>query len=160
MKFVGKPFCVSKDFWYRKVSSKGGWKIHGSVENFFYLTGPKKPRQGTILCLRKFLVGKNILWIRGVVSRFSVSVYRNISLENTLVFQKKYLSKKFMHRRGGATRFCGNFLSHKTERKSFVKQTFCFPEVFWYRKKFMDERGLVTFFSRNFYVSQCYRKLS
>ena len=33
--------------------------------NFFYLTGPKKLRQGTILCFRKFLVGKNILWIRG-----------------------------------------------------------------------------------------------
>ena len=29
----------------------------------FYLTGPKKLHQGTILCFRKFLAGKNILWI-------------------------------------------------------------------------------------------------
>ena len=40
---------------------------------FFNLTGPRKLRQGTILCFRKFLVGQNILWIRGEgVSRFSV----------------------------------------------------------------------------------------
>ena len=60
--------------------------------NFFYLTGPKKLRKGTILCFRKFLVGKNFLWIRGGISRFCVEVfvtqYRNISLENTLVFEK------------------------------------------------------------------------
>ena len=30
-----------------------------------YLTGPKKIRQGTILCFRKFLLGKNILCIGG-----------------------------------------------------------------------------------------------
>ena len=66
----------------------------------FYLTGPKKLRQGTILCFRKLLVGKNILWIRGGgVSRFSVevfvSLYRNISLENTLLFQKTSLIENF-----------------------------------------------------------------
>ena len=58
---------------------------------FFYLTGPKKLRQGTILCFRKFLVGKNNLWIRGGGYHFVevfVSLYRKISLENTLVFQK------------------------------------------------------------------------
>ena len=32
---------------------------------FFYLTGPKKLRQGTILCFTKVLVGKKVLWIRG-----------------------------------------------------------------------------------------------
>ena len=57
-----------------------------------------------------------------------------------------------MHRRG-ASRFCRNFLSHRTETKSFVKEPFCFPEIFWYRKKFMDKRGHITIFSRNFYVS-------
>ena len=58
IKFVEEPFCVLKEFWYRKVSSKGGGgKLHGLVEIFF-LTGPRKLRQGTILCFRKFLVGK------------------------------------------------------------------------------------------------------
>ena len=76
-------------------------------------------------------------------------------------FRKILLSKIFMHRRGegGASRFCRNFLSHRTETKSFVKEPFCFPEIFWYRKKFMDKRGLITIFSRNFHVSLC-RKFS
>ena len=71
---------------------------------FFYLTGPKKLRQATILCFRKFLVGKVILWIRRGVSRFSVefvvSLYRNISLDNTLLFQKNSCIEIFKHWRG------------------------------------------------------------
>ena len=34
-KFVGESFCVSKELWYRKFSSKGGGKLHGFVEKFF-----------------------------------------------------------------------------------------------------------------------------
>ena len=64
-------------------------------------------------------------------------------------FRKILLSKIFMHRRG-ASRFCRNFLSHMTETRSFVKEPFCFPEIFWYRKKFMDKRGHITISSRNF----------
>ena len=45
----------------------------------------------------------------------------------------------------GATRFCRNFLSHRTETKKFVKEPFCFAENFWYRKKFMDKRGISQF---------------
>ena len=71
----------------------------------FYLTGPKKFRQGTILCFRKFLIWKKILWIRGGVSRFSVevfvSLYRNNSLENTLVFQKNSFNENFHAWEGG-----------------------------------------------------------
>ena len=33
--------------------------------NFFYLTGPKKLRQGTLLCSRKILVSKNVRDKRG-----------------------------------------------------------------------------------------------
>ena len=45
---------VSKIF----KQTRGGGKLHGFVENFFYLTGPKKLSRGTILCFRNFLVGK------------------------------------------------------------------------------------------------------
>ena len=89
----------------RTLVSKSFKQRRGEASRFcrkiFYLTGPKKLRQGTILCFRKFLVGKNILWIRGGggLSRFSVevfvSLYRNISLENTLVFQKNYFIENF-----------------------------------------------------------------
>ena len=131
--------------------------------NFFYLTGPKKLRRGTILCFRKFLVGKCILWIRGGGSRFSVEKFlsdctKKFHWRTLWCFRTILLSKSFMHRRR-ASRFGRNFLSHRTETKSFVKEPFCFPEKFWYRKKFRDKRGHITIFSRNFYVSQC-RKIS
>ena len=161
--FVGEPFSVSQNFWYRKS-----------------------------------------LWIRGGgVSRFSVevfvSLYRKISLENTLVFQKNSFIENFHAQEGGgASRFCRKFLSYRTETKSFVKEPACFPEIFWYRKNlwirgglsrfaveifmshsaenfrkgillflrkflvaksFMDEKGGITFFRRKFLVSQC-RKIS
>ena len=71
------------------------------------------------------------------------------------------VSGRIFHRKfsciggGGATRFCRKILSHITETKSFVKEPFCFPEIFSYRKKIMDKRGLITFFRRKFSVSQC-----
>ena len=57
-----KIFCVSKEFWYRKTSSKGGGRFT-VLSKFFYLTGPKKFRRGTLLCFTNFLVSKK-LWIR------------------------------------------------------------------------------------------------
>ena len=69
-------------------------------------------------------------------------------------FAKKIFSKIFMRRRGGASRFCWYFLSHRTETKTFVKETFCFPENFCYRKKIMDRRWHITIFSRKFFLSQ------
>ena len=131
---------------------------------FFYLTGPKKLRQGTILCFRKFLVGKSISWIRGggyhdFPSKFLSHCTEIIHWRTLWCFRKLLSSKIFMHKRGGASLFCRNFLSHRTETESFVKEPFCFPEVFWYRKKFMDKRGHITSFFRKFVVSQ-YRKTS
>ena len=107
-------------------------------QNFFYLRGPKKLHQGTILCSRKFLVGKNVLWIKaGGISRFSVEnfvpLYPNLSLEDTLVFQKNsFIESSHASEGGGASRFRRNFLSHRSITKSFVKEPFCFPEIFWY----------------------------
>ena len=46
IKFVGEYFCVSKEFWYRKFSSKGGGSFT-VLSKIFYLTGPKKLCQGT-----------------------------------------------------------------------------------------------------------------
>ena len=147
---------VSKSFTQRRAEATRVGR------NFFYLTEPKKLRQGTILCFRKFLVGKKFLWRRGgrtEVSRFSVQKFLSHCTKifhwRTLWCFRKILSSKiFMHRRGGASRFCRKFLSHITEMKSFVKEPFCFPEIFWYRKKFMDKRGLITIFGRKFSVSQ------
>ena len=46
---------------------------------------------------------------------------------------------------GGHHGFAEKLLSHRTETKSFVKEPFCFPEIFSYRKKFMDKRGISRF---------------
>ena len=125
IKFVGEPFCVSKEFWYREVSSKGGGKLHGFVEIFF-ISQDRRNFRGTILCFRKFLVGKIILWIRGGG--------------------------------GGITIFRRSFCL--TVPKTFVRESYCFWENFWFQKAlWMKKRGGITFFRRNFLVWQC-RKIS
>ena len=98
------------------VQAKGRGEASRFCRNFFYLTGPEKLRQGTILCFRKILVGKKILWIRGgggEVSRFSVevfvSLYQNISLENTLVFHKDSFIESFYAEEGGHDGFAETF---------------------------------------------------
>ena len=152
-----------KNFGIENFQAKEG-EASRFCQIFFYLTGPKKLRQGTILCFRKLLVGKSILWIRGVgVLRFSVENFLSdctkiFHWRTFWCFRKILLSKIFMPKRG-ASRFCRNFLSHRTETKIFVKEPFRFPEFFWYPKKFKDKRGHITIFSQNFYVSQC-RKIS
>ena len=119
---------------------------------FFYLTAPKKLRQGTILCFRKFLVGKKFLWIRGwgAITFFRrkvfVSLYQNISLEKTLVFQKNFLSKIFIHRRG-PSRFCRNFFVSQDRNEKLCKGTLLFSRKFLISKNFLDKRGHVTIFS-------------
>ena len=92
------------------------------------------------------------------VEKFLSHSADKIRRRTLLCFERILVSKIFMRRRG-ASRFCRIFLSHRTETKRFVKEPFCFPENFWYRKNFMDKRGHITIFSRNFYVSQC-RKIS
>ena len=107
------------------------------------------------------------VWIRGGEYHDFPSEFLSHCIElfhwRTLWCFRKILSSKiFMHRRG-ASRFCRNFLSHRTETKSFVKEPFCFPEIFWYRQKLMDKRGHITISSQNFcltvpktFVRKCY----
>ena len=114
IKFVGEPFCVSKEFRYRKVSSKGGGSFTVLSKSFFYLTGPKKLRQGTILCFRKFLVGKNILWIRGggyhdVPSKFLSHCTKIFHWRTLWCFRKILLLIIFMHRREGGITVLSKF---------------------------------------------------
>ena len=55
---------------------------------------------------------------------------------------EKIFYRKFSCIRGGASRFCRNFLSHRTETESFVKEPFCFPEIFWYQKNLWIRGGI------------------
>ena len=92
--------------------------------NFFYLTGPKKIRQGTILCFRKFLVGKNILWITGggggyhnFPLKFSSHCTEIFHWRTLWCFRKILSSKNFMHRRGGHHGFLKTFRLTRPKRK-------------------------------------------
>ena len=56
--FVGEPFCVSENFWYRKIlwirrEREGVSQF--SVEKLL-AHSTEKLRRGTLLCLRKILV--------------------------------------------------------------------------------------------------------
>ena len=93
-----------KNFGIENFQAKEG-EASRFCPKFSYLIGPKKLRQGTIQCFRKFLVGKKFLWIRGGVSRFSVEKFLSHCTKifhwRTLwCFRKIFLSKIFMHRRG------------------------------------------------------------
>ena len=65
--FVVEPFCVSENFWYRKIL----WIRRGregvsqfSIENLLsHSTG--KLRKRTLLCFRKFLVSKKVMDKKG-----------------------------------------------------------------------------------------------
>ena len=65
--FVGEPFCVSENFWYRKILWIGrgrGGVSQFSLENLLsHSTG--KLRRRTLLCFRKFLVSKKVMDKKG-----------------------------------------------------------------------------------------------
>ena len=94
--FVGEPFSVSLISGTEKVWIRGGG-YQDFPSKIFCLTVPK------ISVGESFTVaiisGIEKVWIMGGVSRFSVevfvSLYRNISLENTFVFQKNSFVENF-----------------------------------------------------------------
>ena len=149
-----RKFRVSKNFMHTR-----GYHVFPSK---IFLYHSAENIRGHPFDVSENLGYRKILCIIGGITsfrrKFFVSQCRKISWACLQCFRKFGVSKIFMHKRG-ASRFCRNFLSHMTETRSFVKEPFCFPENFWYRKKFMDKRGHITISSRNFYVSQC-RKLS
>ena len=146
IKFVGQYFCVSKEFWYlvSKTFKQKRREASRFCRNFFYLTGPKKLRQGTILCFRKFLLGKNFMDKRGGITIFRrkfLSHCTKIFHWRTLWrFRKILLSKIFMHRRGGITVLSKFFVSQDRNEK-LCKGTLLFSRKFLVSKKKLWIRG-------------------
>ena len=68
------------------------------------------------------------------VEKFLSHSADKIRRRTLLCFERILVSKIFKQRRGEASRFCRKFLPHSTETKSVVKEPFCFPESFGYRK--------------------------
>ena len=121
-----------------KIFKQKRGKLQGFVESFFYLTGPKKLRQGTTLRFTISLVVEKFLWMRGGKCHdfpskiICLIVPKFIHWRTILCFKNFFISNFFMHMSGGgASRFCRIFLSHRTQTKSLVKDPFCFPEKLW-----------------------------
>ena len=158
--FVGESFSVSLTSGPEKIWIKEGGVYQDFPSKIFCLSAENFCR-GILYCCNNFGYRKSLDKGGGGITIFRRFLSHCIEIfhwRTLWCFRKILSSNIFMHRRW-ASRFCRNFLSHRTETKSFVKEPFCFPESFWYRKKFMDKRGHITISSRKFYVSQC-RKLS
>ena len=155
IKFVGKHLCVSKEFWYRKISSKRRGKLHSFVEIFLpHRTGKTSPGNHSVF-EKTSGREKNFMHKRAGYHDFPWKSFC-LTVPKYFIGEHFGVSEKFFYGKfsciGGerTSRFCRNFLSHATETKSFVKELFCFPENFWYRKKIADKRGHITIFSRKF----------
>ena len=128
-----------KNFGIENFQAKEG-EASRFCQKIFYLTQPKKLRQGTILCFKKFLVGKNILWIRGggyhdFPSKFLSHCDEIFHWRTLWCFRKILLSKIFMHRRGGITVLSKFFVSQDRNEK-LCQRTLLFSRKFLVSKKF------------------------
>ena len=141
-----------------KIFKQRRGNLHGFVE-FFLSHRTEKNSPGNHSVFQKISGREKYFMGKGGYHDFPSKVLSHCTeifhWRTLWCFRKILLSKIVMHRRGGGILV----LSHRTETKSFVKEPFCFPEVFWYPKKFMHKRGHITIFCRKFVVSQ-YRKTS
>ena len=142
IKFVGEPFCVSKEFWYRKVSSKGGGSFT-VLTKIFLSHRTEKTSPGNHSVFQKISGREKYFMDKrgGGVSRFSVevfvSLYRNISLENALVFHKKFFYRKFscIGGGGGGITVLSKFFVSQDRNEKLCKRTLLFSGIFLVSKK-------------------------
>ena len=155
--FVGESFSVSLTSGPEKNWIKEGGCIKIFRRKFFCLSAENFCR-GILYCTNNFGYRKSLDKGGGG----SITIFRRsfcLTVLKYFIGEHFGASEKFFYRKfsciGGGHHGFVELLSHRTETKSFVKEPFCFPEIFWYRKKFMDKRGRITISSRNFHVSQC-----
>ena len=143
-KIVGEHFCVSKKFWFRKLSRTGGGKVHGFVD-FFYLTGPKRKVFEKISGIEK-----NI-WIRGGISRFSVEVFMSHSAkkfrkEVLLLLRNFLVPKSFFDEKAGYLSFPSKSFGLTVPKNFVTKELFdvslegrLAPAFFSHNYKYFDQ---------------------
>ena len=135
---VMESFTVALISGMEKVWIRGGGVSRFSVENFLSHR-TEKTSPGNHSVFQKFS-GKEKFFMD---KRGGVTIFRRsfcLTVPKYFIGEHFGVSENFFYRKfscisRGASWFCRNFLSHRTETESFVKEPFCFPEVFWYRKK-------------------------
>ena len=152
-----ESYCFWEGFWFWKVL----WMKRGGIKFFrlnFLVSQCRKISWASLQCFRKLGVSKKFLHDRGYhifPSKIFGLTEPNFFIGEHCAVSEKLCYRKFSCIGGEASRLCRIFLSHRTETTIFVKEAFCFPENFWYRKKNMEKRWHITIFSRNYYVSYC-----
>ena len=90
--------------------------------------------------------------IRGGISQFFVevfvSLYRNLSLENNLVFRKKFFRKFSCIGGGRGITVLSKFFILQDRNEKLCKGTLLFQENFWYRKNCMEKGAYRNFQSK------------
>ena len=135
--FVGEPFCVSKNFWYRKVLCIGGGH-HGLVEKSFVSQDRnEKLGKGALLFSRKFLASKNFFGKSvgggGCYHNFPPKIFC-VTVPKNFVGGPFLVSKKFWYRkfscivRGGGFTVLSNFFVSQC-RKFSLGNTSVFQKI-------------------------------
>ena len=106
--FVKEPFCVSENFWYRKILGiREGAGITIFRQNCFCLTVPNRFAEETFCAVFQEISDseKVYRWGGGGASRFFVEIVLSHSTQTfrrgtLLCFRKFRVSKNFMPKRG------------------------------------------------------------
>ena len=129
IKFIGEPLCVSKEFWYQKVSSNGGGSFTILSKVFlFHRTEKTSPGNHSVFQKtsgrEKLFMDKRGRWVyHDFPSKFLSHCTEIFHWRTIWCFRKTLLSKFFIHgRRGGGggceSRFFQNFWLTGPKRKA------------------------------------------
>ena len=129
--------------------------------NFFYLTRSKKLRQGTILCFRKFLVGKKFYGLEGGYHDFPSKSFC-LTVPKYFIGEHFGVSENFFKRKfsciGRGITVLSKFSVSQDRNEKLCKGTLLFSRKFLVSKKFMDKRDKILRFSVEIFMSHSAEK--
>ena len=117
--FVGEPFCISENLWYRKIWwTRGGY--HDFLSEGFLSHSTKKIIEEPFCVSENFWYRKN-LWIRNGGYHNFLSAFLRFTIAknlwgNPLMFQKISGIEKFMHKKVISLLSFEFFSSHSAEK--------------------------------------------
>ena len=136
IKFVGEPFCVSKEFWYRKVSSKGGGSFTVLLK-IFLSHRTEKTSPGNHSVFQKNSGRENILWLR----EGGITIFRRsfcLTVPKYFIGEHFGVSEKFFYRKFssiGGIRVLSKFFVSQDRNEKLCKGTLLFSGNFLVSKK-------------------------
>ena len=141
-----KKNLVWKIFMHRRGASRFCRK--------FFVSRDRKDSWGPSM-FQKISVAKHFMHKKEIslfsVENFSVSQCQKNSRGTLLSFNKILVSKVFMHRRRGASRFCRKIFVSQDRNEKLGKGALLFSRKFWYKNFFMDRRGVIKIFRQIFF---------